>query len=125
MVTSGDLVDAVLPAPEEEVDAAAEEIGLVAGFIVDGDDATFGDGAVTGPEFFYDADHVVGDVAHAECDPDSAGTARTTRIQKAGSGRTGEKGLVAINPLKDERIVVIAASRESDVRRRTLLIVPQ
>ena len=55
------LVDAVLPAPKPEMDAAAEQIGLVAGFAVQGDDAAFGHRPGPRPEFFDDADLLVGD----------------------------------------------------------------
>src|SRR5439155_23047292 len=56
-----DLVDAVLPAPQPEVDAAAEQIHLVAGLAAQSDDAAFGDRAFGRPEVFDDADLVVGD----------------------------------------------------------------
>src|SRR5205807_3172218 len=59
----GEFVDPVLPAPQSEVDAAAQQVGLVAGLAVLGDDVSFSHGAVMRPEFFDNADLLVGNSA--------------------------------------------------------------
>ena len=59
------LVDAVLPAPQAEVHAAAEHLGLEAGLAVEGDDPAFGDRSLRRPQLLDDADAVVGDVPQA------------------------------------------------------------
>ena len=60
------LVDAVLPAPQPEVQAAAQQVGLEAGLAVQGDDPAFRHRAAARPQLLDDADAVVGDVAHAQ-----------------------------------------------------------
>ncbi len=57
------LVNAVLPAPQPEVDAAAQQVGLVAGFAVQSDDVPLGHRAGARPELFDDAHLLVGNVA--------------------------------------------------------------
>ena len=59
------LMDAVLPAPEAEMQAAAQQLGLEAGLAVQGDDAAFGHRALARPQLLDDADAVVGDVPQA------------------------------------------------------------
>ena len=61
-----ELVDGILPAPEAEVESAAEDVGLVAGLAVQGDDRAFRQRPAAGPELFHDADAVVGDIARGE-----------------------------------------------------------
>ena len=61
-----ELVDGILPAPEAEVDAAAEDVGLVAGLAVQGDHGPFLQRTAGGPELLHDADAVVGDVTAGE-----------------------------------------------------------
>ena len=58
----GQLVDRVLPAPEAEMEAAAEDVGLVARFAAEGDHRAFGQRAAARPQLLHDADAVVGDV---------------------------------------------------------------
>ena len=58
-----DLVDAELPPPQAEVDAAAEQVDLVAGLAVQGDDPAFGHRPLGRPEVLDDADLVIGDDA--------------------------------------------------------------
>ena len=57
----GKLVDFVLPAPESEMDAAAEDVGLVARLAVQGNDRALGQRAVGRPHLLDNADAVVGD----------------------------------------------------------------
>ena len=59
-------MDAVLPAPVAEVQAAAEEVGLVAGFAVQGNDAAVSDRPLRRPEFLDDANLVVGNDADGQ-----------------------------------------------------------
>ena len=59
------LVDPVLPAPEAEVQAAAEHLGLEARLAVQGDDPALGDRTLDRPQLLDDADPVVGDVPQA------------------------------------------------------------
>ncbi len=61
-----ELVNRILPSPEAEVQPAAEDIGLVAGLAMEGDDRAFRQRAGARPEFFHDADAVVGDVARGQ-----------------------------------------------------------
>src|SRR5262249_35288981 len=56
-------VDAVLPAPQPEVEAAAQQVGLEAGFATQGDDPAFAHRPGSGPELLDHADLLVGDVA--------------------------------------------------------------
>src|SRR5439155_16758612 len=49
-------MNAVLPPPVAEVDAAAEQVGLIAGLAVEGKDVAFGHAAFGGPQLFDDAD---------------------------------------------------------------------
>ena len=56
-------MDAVLPAPKAEVEAAAEQVGLEAGLAVERDDPALGDRPLGRPEFFDDAHAVVRNVA--------------------------------------------------------------
>ena len=62
----GELVNGILPAPEAEVNSAAEDVGLIAGLAVQGDDRAFGERPAAGPEFLHDADAVVRDIARRE-----------------------------------------------------------
>ena len=55
-------MDLVLPPPEAEVDAAAKDVGLVARFAVEGNHRAFGQRTFGRPQFFYNADAIVGDV---------------------------------------------------------------
>ena len=82
-------MDAILPAPEAEVQAAAEQIGLVAGFAVEGDDAAFGHGAAARPEFLDDADLLVGDVAHRQPDEQQQNGRDDQRLEKYVPGKGG------------------------------------
>ncbi len=50
----------------EKMDAAAEEVGLIAGFAVEGDDAAVLDRSLAGPYFLDDSDAVVGNGSDAE-----------------------------------------------------------
>ena len=59
-------VDPVLPREVERVHAAAEDVGLVAGLTLGGDDAALLQRALRGPELLDDADLGVGDVADAQ-----------------------------------------------------------
>src|SRR5205823_9645905 len=61
-----DLVDAVLPAPVTQVEAAAEQVGLQARLVVQGDDAAIGHRPLARPQLLNDADAVVGDVAQTQ-----------------------------------------------------------
>ena len=61
-----ELVDRVLPPPKSEVDAAAENVGLVARLAVEGNDRAFGQRAAGRPQLLHDADAVVGDVPDGE-----------------------------------------------------------
>src|SRR5262249_17889828 len=60
------LVDAILPAPEAPVYAAAQEIGLQTGLAAERDDPALRDGAPGRPQLFDDADAIVGNVTHPE-----------------------------------------------------------
>src|SRR5438046_3060481 len=57
-------VDAVLPDPLAEVDAAADQVGLVTRLPGLGDDASFADRASEAPELLHDADAIVRAEAH-------------------------------------------------------------
>ena len=59
------LVDAVLPSPEAEMQAAAEDLRLKPRLAVERDDPPLGDRPLHRPEFLDDPDPVVGDVAQA------------------------------------------------------------
>ena len=60
-----DLVQAVHPAPQAQVETAAQHIGFETGFIAQRDQTALLDGPGARPELFDDADAVVGDVAQA------------------------------------------------------------
>ena len=59
-------VDGVLPAPPAEVEATAEDVGLVTGLGSGSDDPPLRHAASKGPPLLHDADPVVGDPAEAE-----------------------------------------------------------
>ena len=59
-------MDRVLPTPDAEMEAAAQELGLVAGFAVQRDDRAAADGAFCGPEFLDHADGIIGNVANRQ-----------------------------------------------------------
>ena len=76
------LVNPILPAPEERMDAAAQECRLVSGFAPERDEVPFRDRAASRPELLDDADAIVGNIAnpqqdrdHDECHPDEEGNA--------------------------------------------------
>lgn len=77
----GHLVDSVLPPPVEQVEAAAEHLGLVAGFAVQGNQMPLLDRAVGAPEFFDDAHATVGDESKAhERRPDPDGSHGSRKV---------------------------------------------
>ena len=59
------LVDPVLPSPEAEMHAAAEDLGLETRLALQRDDPAFGDRSLHRPELLDDPDPIVGDVAQA------------------------------------------------------------
>ena len=61
-----ELVNGKLPSPETEVEPTAEDIGLVAGLAVEGDDCAFRQRPGGRPEFFHDANPVVRNIAHGQ-----------------------------------------------------------
>src|SRR5262249_33503239 len=58
----GNFMDAILPAPKPQVKSTAEKVHVIAGFIIQSDDAAFLDGAFRGPQLLHDADAAVRNV---------------------------------------------------------------
>jgi hypothetical protein len=63
------LVNAVLPAPQPKVDAAAEQIGLVAGLTVQGNHGALRHQPAPRPKLFHDSHLLIGDPP--QCQPRS------------------------------------------------------
>ena len=56
------LVDAILPAPIADVHATAQDVGLISGSAVGGDELPLVEGSAGGPKLFDDPDGVVGNM---------------------------------------------------------------
>src|SRR4051794_33934490 len=80
---------AVLPPPEAEMNATAQEVGLKASLAIECEDRTFGHRAFERPELFDDADAVIRDEPERQPGGDDRRDQNKNRRSKQESGKHG------------------------------------